>query len=85
MAKPYLCPTCKSNRMRFTVIEQTPRYVRLDPQSGELVAELSRDELDTFHQPYKGESYMIQCGICGTTEQEVRFIKMAEHMQGQRS
>ncbi|GED55582.1 hypothetical protein EDM54_25465 [Brevibacillus borstelensis] len=85
MAKPYLCPTCKSNRMRFTVIEQTPRYVRLDPQSGELVAELSKDELDTFHQPYKGESYMIQCGICGTTEQEERFIKMAEHMHGQRS
>lgn len=85
MTKPYLCPTCKSNRMRFTVIEQIPRYVRLDPQTGDLVAELSQQELDTFHQPYKGESYLIQCGICGTTEQEERFIKMAEHMQGQRS
>ena len=85
MSKPMLCPVCKSNRMRFTVIEQTPRYVRLDPQSGEVVAELSTDQLDAFHQPYKGDSYMIQCGICGTIESEERFVKMAEHMQSQRS
>jgi hypothetical protein len=84
MAKPYLCPTCKSNRMRFTVIEQTPRYFRLDPQTGDVVAELAADELDLFHQPYKGERFLVQCGVCGTTEQEERFVKMAEHMQGQR-
>ncbi|MCM3080278.1 hypothetical protein [Brevibacillus invocatus] len=85
MTRPLLCPTCKSNRMRFTVIEQTPRYMRLDPQSGEVVAELSSDQLDAFHQPYKGEPFMIQCGVCGTTEPEERFVKMAQHMQGQRS
>ncbi|AWX55711.1 MULTISPECIES: hypothetical protein [Brevibacillus] len=85
MTQPLLCPTCKSNRMRFTVIEQTPRYIRLDPQSGEVVAELHQEQLDMFHQPYKGESYMIQCGVCGTTEPEERFVKMAQHMQSQRS
>ncbi|KZE44761.1 hypothetical protein AV540_23195 [Brevibacillus parabrevis] len=85
MTKPMLCPTCKSNRMRFTIIEQVPRYMRLDPQTGEIVQQLSSEELDIFHQPYKGDSYMIQCGVCGTTESEERFVKMAEHMQSQRS
>ncbi|GEB31537.1 MULTISPECIES: hypothetical protein [Brevibacillus] len=85
MTKPMLCPTCKSNRMRFTIIEQVPRYMRLDPQTGEVVQQLSSEELDIFHQPYKGDSYMIQCGVCGTTESEERFVKMAEHMQTQRS
>ncbi|WP_429841077.1 hypothetical protein [Brevibacillus sp. FIR094] len=85
MTQPLLCPTCKSNRMRFTVIEQIPRYIRLDPQSGEVVAELHQEQLDMFHQPYKGENYMIQCGVCGTTEPEERYVKMAQHMQSQRS
>ncbi|EJL41313.1 hypothetical protein BAG01nite_02840 [Brevibacillus agri] len=85
MTKPLLCPTCKSNRMRFTIIEQIPRYIRLDPQTGEVVQQMGSEELDLFHQPYKGESYMIQCGVCGTTESEERFVKMAQHMQSQRS
>lgn len=84
MTMPYLCPTCKSNRMRFTVIEQKPRYFRMDPQSGVVHAELAPEQLDAFHQPYKGEAYLVQCGICGTTEPEERFIKMAQHMQNQR-
>lgn len=79
MSHPFMCPTCKSNRMRFTVIEQIPRYVRLDPQTGQIVAELAPEQLDTFHQPYKGDSVKIQCGICGTIESEERFVKMAEH------
>ncbi|NGQ94769.1 hypothetical protein G3578_06170 [Brevibacillus sp. SYP-B805] len=84
MAQPYLCPTCKSNRMRFTIIEQTPRYVRMNPQTGEVEAELPPEELDAFHQPYKGDAILVQCGICGTTESEERFVKMARHMQHQR-
>ncbi len=79
MSNPYLCPTCKSNRMRFTIIDQNPRYVRLDPQTGEIVNELAPDQLDMFHQPYKGDMYLIQCGICGTVESEERFVKMAQH------
>jgi hypothetical protein len=81
MAKPYLCPTCKSNRMRFTVIQQTPQYVRLHPQTGEVVAELTAEQLDAFHQPYRGDSFLVQCGICGAIENEERFVKMAEHMK----
>ncbi|HZG14274.1 MAG TPA: hypothetical protein VE710_04545 [Candidatus Bathyarchaeia archaeon] len=84
MTQPYLCPTCKSNRMRFTIIEQTPHYVRLHPQTGEVVNELPAEQLDAFHQPYKGDSFLVQCGICGTTESEERFVKMAQHMQNQK-
>lgn len=81
MPSAYLCPTCKSNRMRFNIIEQNPRSVRLDPQTGEIVGELSPEELDVFHQPYRGEAYLVQCGVCGTIENEERFVKMAQHMQ----
>ncbi|WP_134683118.1 hypothetical protein [Brevibacillus migulae] len=84
MTQPYLCPTCKSNRMRFTIIEQTPHYVRLNPQTGEVVTEVAQEQLDAFHQPYKGDSFLVQCGICGTTESEERFVKMAQHMQNQK-
>ncbi|GAA4710128.1 hypothetical protein [Brevibacillus fulvus] len=81
MTSPYLCPTCKSNRMRFTIIEQIPHYVRLHPQTGEIAAELTAEQLDAFHQPYKGEAYLVQCGVCGTTEREERFVKMAQHQE----
>lgn len=84
MSKPMLCPVCRTNRTRFTMIEQTPRYLRVDPQSGQVIAELKSEELDVFHQPYKGDPYLIQCGVCGTIESEERFVKMAQHMQGQR-
>ncbi|UFJ42966.1 hypothetical protein LOK74_10925 [Brevibacillus humidisoli] len=84
MASPYLCPNCKSNRMRFNIVEQVPRSVRLDPQNGNVVAELSPDQLDPFHQPYTGESYLVQCGVCGVMEREESFIKMAQHVQYQR-
>ncbi|MGO0060770.1 hypothetical protein ACTID9_12285 [Brevibacillus fluminis] len=81
MTQPYMCPTCKSNRMRFTIIQQQPQYVRLHPQTGEVVNMLAQEELDAFHQPYRGDQFLVQCGVCGTTESEERFVKMAQHMQ----
>lgn len=84
MTSPYLCPNCKTNRMRFNIIEQVPRSVRLDPQTGEVIAQLSPDQLDPFHLPYQGESYRVQCGVCGVIEREESFIKMAQHMQNNR-
>jgi hypothetical protein len=79
LTSPYFCPTCKSNRIRFNLIEQVPRPVRLDPQTGAIVSELTNDQLDAFHQPYRGDAYLVQCGICGTIEREERFVKMAQH------
>ncbi|AIG25900.1 MULTISPECIES: hypothetical protein [Brevibacillus] len=82
MSAPYCCPVCRTNRMRFTIIRQQPQYVRLHPQTGETVEELTQTELDAFHQPYKGDDYLVQCGICGTIESEERFVKMAQHSFG---
>ncbi|WP_019122759.1 hypothetical protein [Brevibacillus massiliensis] len=78
MTQPYFCPTCTSNRMRFNIIQQVPQAVRMDPQTGEIVKNLSIEELDAFHQPYRGDAFLVQCGVCGTIEREERFIKMAQ-------
>ncbi|WP_139489419.1 hypothetical protein [Brevibacillus dissolubilis] len=79
MTSPYFCPVCKSNRMRFTIIEQVPRYVRLHPQTGEMVAEILQGDLDAFHNPYRGDNFLVQCGVCSTIANEERFIKTAQN------
>jgi hypothetical protein len=79
MSTPYLCPACKSNRTRFGIIDQVPRYVKMDPHSGEITQEYERDELDAFHMPYMGSGRRIQCGACGLTEDEQTFIAMAQN------
>lgn len=79
MTTPYLCPACKSNRTRFAIIEQVPQYVKMDPQSGEIVEEYSSGTLDAFHLPYQGSVRRIQCGACGLTEDEQTFIAMANN------
>jgi len=78
MTAPYLCPNCKTNRTRFNLIEQTPKSVKLDPQSGSVVQEFTQEALDPFHLAYKGPSYKVQCGVCGLIEDELTFVKLAE-------
>ena len=76
MSTPYLCPNCKSNRTRFNIIEQHVKSVKLDPQ--QKVEELEQSSLDPFHISYKGPQYKIQCGICGSIEDELSFVKRAQ-------
>ncbi|GAB7386758.1 hypothetical protein BSNK01_05940 [Bacillaceae bacterium] len=77
--KPYLCPHCKANRMRFNIIEQVPTAVRLNPATGEVEKILTNEERDPFHLPYRGEKILVQCAQCGIIQNELSFIKMAEH------
>ncbi|MGC4377104.1 DNA alkylation repair protein [Fictibacillus sp. Mic-4] len=80
MTHPYLCPNCKTNRMRFNIIEQNASAVKLDPSSGEVVHHYEKDEpLDPFHLPYKGSKIMVQCAVCGVVGEEEMFIKRAEN------
>ncbi|MFT4414092.1 DNA alkylation repair protein [Fredinandcohnia humi] len=81
MSDPYLCPNCKSNRTRFNIIEQVAKSVKMDPQTGEVVQEYT-DNLDTFHVPYRGPDYKVQCGVCGLIEDERSFVKRAQNHKG---
>ena len=78
MTSPYLCPNCKTNRSRFNIIEQVPKSVKLNPQTGEVLTEFSAENLDAFHIPYRGPAHKVQCGTCGLIEEEKTFIKHAE-------
>lgn len=77
---PYCCPSCGTNRSRFNLIEQVVSSVKKDPQTGEIVA--SVEDGDPLHLPYRGEALRVQCGVCGLTESEERFIKTAELPKG---
>ncbi|MFC4769402.1 DNA alkylation repair protein [Effusibacillus consociatus] len=78
MSAPYLCPNCRSNRTRFAILEQVPQYVKLDPNSGEIVEQYDREHLDPFHIPYQGTPRRIQCGVCGLVEDEQTFVALAQ-------
>lgn len=80
MNSPYLCPKCRSNRTRFAILEQVPLYVKLEPFSGQVVAETgSAQELDPFQVPYQGTTRRVQCGVCGLLEDEKAFIATARN------
>ncbi|WP_077621813.1 DNA alkylation repair protein [Sediminibacillus massiliensis] len=78
MSQPYQCPNCKSNKSRFNLFEQTPNYVKLDPNSGDMVLQYTDETLEPFHVKYQGPKVRVQCGVCGLMEDEIRFIKQAE-------
>ncbi len=74
---PYACPNCH-NKMRFHICEQNPVSVKLDPQSGEVMANI--DQGDPMAHPYKGESRLVECAICGQSGTETLFIKTAQRL-----
>ncbi|NSL52243.1 DNA alkylation repair protein [Calidifontibacillus erzurumensis] len=79
MPGPYCCPNCGTNRTRFTIIEQIPKPVKMDPQTGEIIQEYSIQFMDPFHLPYRGPSYKVQCGVCGLIEDERQFESFAKN------
>ncbi|KON91643.1 DNA alkylation repair protein [Rossellomorea marisflavi] len=78
MSMPYRCPSCKTNRTRFNIIQQLSQSVKLDPASGEVVEQYESGELQPFHLAYNGPDKKIQCAACGLVEDEMTFKKFGE-------
>ncbi|TVY10669.1 hypothetical protein FPZ49_08025 [Paenibacillus cremeus] len=69
--KPYFCPNCRSNRVKFSVISSYSQRFMKDAISG---------SIQEFSDPQQLEASepTIQCMICSFTGNEMRFIKQAE-------
>jgi len=69
--KPYFCPNCRSNRVKFSIISSFNQRFMKDAVTG------SVQEVDEPQQIQDSEP-MIQCQVCSFTGNELRFIKQAE-------
>ncbi|MBO9129214.1 DNA alkylation repair protein [Bacillus sp. 165] len=77
--EPMLCPSCKTNRTRFNMIEQKVKAVKLNPQTGSVVEEFAEENAGPFHMAYQGPAYRVQCAACGLIENQETFVKHAQH------
>lgn len=71
MDKPYFCPNCRSNRVKFNEITSYAQWFMKDAISGEVVESEEPELIE------ENES-MIQCNVCQFVGNEMRFIKQAE-------
>lgn len=69
--KPYFCPNCRSNRVKFSVISSYSRRFLKDAMTG-AIQEISEPDEIQESEP------TIQCQVCSFTGNELRFIKQAE-------
>ncbi|MEC0271342.1 hypothetical protein [Paenibacillus anseongense] len=69
--KPYFCPNCRSNRIKFSVITSYAQPFLKDALSGNITEFNDPDAIPE-------EEPMIQCLVCSFTGNEMRFIKQAE-------
>lgn len=69
--KPYFCPNCRSNRIKFQVMTSYSERILKNAMSGEIT---ERDE----PMPVPDDEAVIQCGVCDFVGNEMRFIKQAE-------
>lgn len=69
--KPYFCPNCRSNRVKFSVISSYSQRFLKDAITG-TVQEVSDPQQMEEIEP------TIQCLVCSFTGNEMRFIKQAE-------
>ncbi|NBI29556.1 hypothetical protein [Chengkuizengella marina] len=69
--KPYFCPNCRANRIKFNLIASTSLQMLKNAYSGQIV-EQEEPTLIEESEP------MIQCRVCNYSGNEMRFIKQAE-------
>lgn len=69
--KPYFCPNCRSNRVKFNVVTMYSQSFMKDALTG--VISVADDAQQVAEQEPN-----IQCRVCGFTGNELRFIRQAE-------
>lgn len=69
--KPYFCPNCRSNRVKFRQITKYSQSFIKDAINGEIV-ESGEAVLVAQEEPE------IECMVCNVSGNEMRFIKQAE-------
>lgn len=70
-SKPYFCPNCRSNRVKFSFITNASQRFMKDAITGE-ISELYTPELISQPEP------TVQCLVCDFVGNELRFVKQAE-------
>lgn len=69
--KPYFCPNCRSNRVKFNMIQKTSQSMMKDAMTGDIV-EIEEPMIVEEAEP------IIECRVCSFNGNEMRFIKQAE-------
>lgn len=69
--KPYFCPNCRSNRVKFNVLMTYSQSFMKNAWDGSV-----SDAAEPV--PVQMDEPQIQCRVCGFTGNEMRFIKQAE-------
>lgn len=82
MARPYLCPICRTNRSRFALIYKLAHEVQLDPKSGASVYEAK--ELETMLRADGRPDIDVRCLECDYTAAETTFIRTSSREAGPR-
>lgn len=69
--KPYFCPNCRSNRVKFNLLKRTKSSFMKDALNGE-ISQIEDPVLIEDPEPF------IECRVCGFEGNEQRFVRQAE-------
>lgn len=69
--KPYFCPNCRSNRIKFSLMTSYSQPFVKDALTGEVTVSSEPSEI-AENEP------TIQCLVCSFIGNEMRFVKQAE-------
>ena len=75
-AAPYFCPQCRSNRVRFQVINKFSQPVHMDPRTGEIKERIGEPHLVTKDGAPEVE---VHCEVCSYTAGETLFTAAARN------
>lgn len=76
MAKPYLCPVCRTNAKSFEIVYKLVQEIHKDGLTGAIT--YRSDELVTRIRPDGRPDVDVRCCRCGYTGSEACFTKAAE-------